>query len=340
VSAAADNSGQPLHLLRESVPDWNAWRAENPSVQISLVGEDLSDLQLSDVNLGGIDLSKAELCGAHLDRANLKMSKLFQTDLSGAQLVNAELYKADLEHAFLSGADLSGAYLAQANLTHADLRGACLDGARLNESSLRGARLNEAVLRSAVLTSADLTGADFRSVDLTDSELRGISYGSPAERRGRFLGIRGLESCHGNALFVRDAKDQDYLDALEMAIDATPGSWSKAGKRLLFGAWGLIDYGRSLGRPFFCAALLSFVFGLIYMFDMCLGWGLIDFSRSAQTPLTPFYFSIVTYSTLGYGDVLPLTWLGELLVMLEVVLGYTTLGLILSILANRVARRA
>jgi hypothetical protein len=330
----------PIHLLRESIQDWNAWRAENSTVPLSLVGVDLCDADLNGVDLGGADLSNAELCGAHMDRANLKMSILRQADLSGARLVGAELYKADLEGAFLTGADMSNAYLAQANLMHADLRGTHLEGARLNESNLRGAQLGEAVLHLTVLTNADATGADFRRVDLANADLQGLAYGSPAQRRGRFLGIRGLDSCHGNALFVRDAKDQDYLDALESAIDATKGVWIRRGKRLLFGAWGLIDYGRSLGRLFSYAALICFLFGLLYMFDSQQGWGLIEYPESARSPLSPFYFSIVTYTTLGYGDVLPVSWQGELLVMLEVVFGYTTLGLLLSVLANRVARRA
>ncbi len=339
----SDRSGTepaPLHLLREDVSAWNAWRAEFPSAELNLTGEDLSDLDLNAANLGGADLSGAELCGTHLERANLKMARLHEADLSGAILVGAELYKADLRGAFLTGADLSRAYLAQADLEGADLRGARLGEARLAEANLRGAVLAEAVLARADLSEVDLTGADLRKADFSEADLHGLSYGAPAERRGRFLGIRGLDSCHGNALFVRDAKDQDYLDALERAIDATPGPWAKGGKRLLFSAWGLIDYGRSLGRPFLYAALLSFAFGLVYLADMRLGWGLIDYSDSSQDLLTPFYFSIETYTTLGFGEITPMHWLGELLVMLEVVLGYTTLGLLLSILANRVARRA
>ena len=330
----------PLHLLREDVGAWNAWRAKFPSADLSLAGEDLSDLDLSNADLGGADLSGAELCGTRLERANLKMASLRGADLSGAILIDAELYKADLRGAFLTGADLSRAYLAQAKLEAADLRGAGLGRARLAEADLRRAVLAGAVLARAELTNVDLTGADLRKADLSEADLHGLSYGTPAERRGCFLGIRGLDSCHGHALFVRDAKDQDYLDALERAIDATPGKWTRRRKRLLFSAWGLIDYGRSLGRPFLYAALLCFAFGLVYLADMRLGWGLIDYSGSSQDLLTPFYFSIETYTTLGFGEITPMHWLGELLVMLEVVLGYATLGLLLSILANRVARRA
>jgi sorbitol-specific phosphotransferase system component IIC len=59
-----------------------------------------------------------------------------------------------------------------------------------------------------------------------------------------------------------------------------------------------------------------------------------------KTFFTPVYYSIVTYTTLGFGDVTPRTVRGELFVTLEVIIGYLTLGLLISILANKVARRS
>ena len=67
---------------------------------------------------------------------------------------------------------------------------------------------------------------------------------------------------------------------------------------------------------------------------------LLDYKDSAKTWFTPFYFSIVTYTTLGFGDVKPKTLAGELVVSSEVILGYTTLGLLLSVLAQNIARRS
>ena len=43
---------------------------------------------------------------------------------------------------------------------------------------------------------------------------------------------------------------------------------------------------------------------------------------------------------LGFGYLQPKHWIGEILLVLEGTLGYVTLGLLLSILANRVARRS
>jgi hypothetical protein len=330
----------PVELLRQDLDAWNAWRAEHPAVPVSLAGADLSDLDLGGADLGGLDLSEAELCDTRLERANLKMADLRGADLSAACLAEAELYKADLRGSYLTGADLRRSYVVQARLEGADLRGAHLEGARLDEAVLRDARLAECKLAGATLTGADLTGADLRKADLSDADLHGLRYGDSAQRRGRFLGIRGLSSCHGNALFVRDAGDQDYLDALEASIVAQPSGWRRGLGRAMFGAWGLIDYGRSLARPLLYAALLCLLFGLVYLADMRLAWGLMDYSGSARDVLTPFYYSIVTYTTLGFGDITPVHWGGEALVIAEVLLGYTTLGVLLSILANKVARRA
>ena len=158
--------------------------------------------------------------------------------------------------------------------------------------------------------------------------------------RGKFFGISGLESTAGNALFVRDARDQDYLDTMERAIAELPPGAGKFFKTRFFRAWGLIDYGRSLITPLIYASALVLMFGIIFGLDMVLGWGLVDFEGTSRSWITPLYFSVVTYTTLGFGDVTPVHWIGELLVIVEVILGYTTLGLILSILANKVARRS
>jgi hypothetical protein len=157
---------------------------------------------------------------------------------------------------------------------------------------------------------------------------------------GHYHGVRGLDSCFGNALFVRDAQDQDYLDTLKHNIDHTVDPRERKFKRFWFRAWSLIDYGRSLAKPATYALSLAGVFGVIYWLDMVLGWGLMDYSGTAESWLTPFYYSIVTYTTLGFGDITPKHWFGEVIVVIEVMLGYTTLGLLLSILANMVARRS
>ena len=58
------------------------------------------------------------------------------------------------------------------------------------------------------------------------------------------------------------------------------------------------------------------------------------------TFLSSFYYSVVTLTTLGYGDVLPASPAAQIVAMVEVALGYVMLGGLLSIFSNKMARRA
>ncbi|MCP4148818.1 MAG: two pore domain potassium channel family protein [bacterium] len=48
------------------------------------------------------------------------------------------------------------------------------------------------------------------------------------------------------------------------------------------------------------------------------------------------YFSVVTFTTLGYGDIVPCRGIGRFLVILEVLLGYSILGVLLAIILRRI----
>src|SRR5208282_4187067 len=114
----------------------------------------------------------------------------------------------------------------------------------------------------------------------------------------------------GNRIFVRDASDQDYLDTIEEQLHTWWG-------RFAFWLWGLTDYGRSLMSVVVFASILISLFGAAYAH-----WHkMIDAGGRSKTPFTPYYFSIVTYTTLGFGDVKPNNLKGEILVSIEVILG-------------------
>ena len=339
---------------------------------------DLNRANLSDAILGGCDFSGADLGGANLSRANLDRAILRDANLSRVNFTDASLSTADLAEANLSlanftgatlsdadltGASLSGALLRGANLGQAVLGSANLSGANLHRAYLSGAALDRANLRGgdlsrAMLIGANLKGANLSLADLSDADLSGANLdnadlsGANLNRtnlsranlsnaqltgvqwqlrtmRGCYMGIRGLDSCFGNALFKRAAADQDFIDTLEAHLKGTR-------RMALFRAWGLIDYGRSLLRVAAISFGLAAIYGVIYrIFPQ-----ILDYKDSANTWFTPYYFSIVTYTTLGFGDVRPATLAGEIIVSSEVILGYTTLGLLLSVLAQSIARRS
>ena len=52
------------------------------------------------------------------------------------------------------------------------------------------------------------------------------------------------------------------------------------------------------------------------------------------------YYSVVTFTTLGFGDITPKTLEASRWLMAEVILGYVMLGGLISIFANKIARRS
>ncbi|MGI9624475.1 MAG: pentapeptide repeat-containing protein [Acidimicrobiales bacterium] len=329
-----------LEILQLGVDAWNEWRTVNPTVRPSLRAADLSGRDLSRANLSETDLAGADRDDVDLSRANLKMCDLSGADLAGADLAGADLYKADLANVFGVGATFEGAYLAESCLAGADLRGAAFGSSDLTKADLSTANLVGADLGGADMSGADIRGADVSQANVAGASVYGLQYGSFMTMSGHYFAVRGLDSCYGNALFTRDARDQDYLDSMRRSMEETPSPWKRKLKLFAFSAWSVIDFGRSLAKPAVYALTIAMLFGVLYTFDRSYSWGMMDYSGSADTPLSPFYYSIVTYTTLGFGDITPVNWVGEIVVVSEVIMGYTTLGLLLSILANRVARQS
>ena len=224
------------------------------------------------------------------------------------------------------------------DLTDADLRKRKIIGFDLSETDLNGAHLDETDLSGSNLYRANLTGCWFIKTDLTGTDLREALFSGSqifsvvykrALMRGKCLGIQDIPTSYCDAIFRRDVTDQDYLDALE-------ARWRGTWRMALFWLWGRIDYGRCLHCVGGWALLIAILFGSIYAkFPQ-----LLNYDDSAHTLITPFYYSFVTYTTLGFGDVTPKSWIGELLVTIEVILGYLTLGLLVAVLSQKIARRS
>jgi hypothetical protein len=284
-----------------------------------LAGAMLGGMQLSNADLHGCDLNNADLQGAVLIGANLLGS-----DLHDARLNHASLVAANLRGANLSGADFTSAHLIKAHLNDARCAQARFSHADLSHAVLRRANMTSCDLSNASLVEADLTGASLKSANLDHASVMGVKYD---RRRLTCRGIRA-DTCYGHAVLKRDILDQDWIETFR--------AQSRRHYALYLFWWLFTDCGRSLLRVWLAATLLAMLFGFAYA-----GFpGLLNTSRGVQTAWTPFYFSFVTFTTLGFGDVTPGSLAGEVVVTCEVVLGYITLGILVSILANKVARRS
>lgn len=124
---------EALELLKNDLPRFNKFKADNPRLRLDLHGADLSGCELAKA-----DLRRANLEGAHFRRANLQGAELNNCRLVGADFRGANLDAANFHRTELQDADLRGAKLGsfdQESLRvclHAD----CFRGVRLDREHL------------------------------------------------------------------------------------------------------------------------------------------------------------------------------------------------------------
>lgn len=123
-------------------------------------------------------------------------------------------------------------------------------------------------------------------------------------------------------------------------------SWRERKHRFWFVLWEVTSHcGRSFSLWAIWSSLFAILFALIYYF----GFGEAHFSYNVQKMIYEgkrpdfwgfLYYSVVTFTTLGFGDIVPTTNIARLFVGTEVILGYIMLGGLISIFANKLARRS
>lgn len=152
--------------IRRRVSGGLIYSGSTPSIGALVEMAVKEGIDLSDSDLSSLNLAHAELCGAVLIRADLRRSNLIGADLTGAKLTEATLASANMTGATMCKANLAGADLSDANLSHVNGAWAFLAGANLSETNLTnadlsganlsGAQMFETILRGTILTGAYL----------------------------------------------------------------------------------------------------------------------------------------------------------------------------------------
>jgi len=166
--------------------------------------------------------------------------------------------------------------------------------------------------------------------------------GKPEKPAQFFLDRQNIDEV-SNPLFKRYVADQQYIRSFQENHNVVYWLWRIS-----------CNCGRSLMLWAFWSLILALIFGLLYADFSCpsflndtfisdfLDWvdPKIKIGDTANNWFTGFYFSIVTFTTLGFGDVTPADGAGQFWITLEVILGYVMLGGLISIFANKLARRS
>ena len=317
-------------------------RGERSQSPLNLSWLRLAGLDLSELDLSGADLSGSDLSGAQLNKTRMMRCKLSGANLTGADLSGAEFAGSDLSDCCLEGVQAEGTGFGMTTMQRVRLFGAEMDHATfsksdLSDSDLRCAKLRQARLHGSNLTRVDLSQADLTGANLEGADVKRADFNDTILCASRLSGLIHYESANWIGVDIRDIHftgaylmrrfvlDQNFLEEFR-----TRGRIASLAYQVW---WVTSDCGRSLSRWGLWTAALVLFFAWLYTL---VG---IDYG-SYPTYLSPLYYSVVTLTTLGYGDVVPKTPAAQVLAMLEVFTGYVMLGGLLSIFSNKMARRA
>lgn len=277
----------------------------------------LNQWRLDDVASGNEPLSRENIkkliCvnGGHGAGLDLSFRNLHAADLSECNLRETCLRGADLGHTDLRDADLFRADLREADLFRADLRGTFMREAQMERIFLAGVRIDE---------QTDLADISWGQKHINEWEKIGFYGNARAVYRQLFTWHknRGYSDVAGEFLY-RDwvCRRLEAQSALSDGISwrspwRIPGAlnllWWKALTAFLFLATFelLFGYGERPFRVCFAAALVVLVFGIIYFLYPLSELGPLGSADLSSRLWHSFYFSLVSFTTLGYGG-----WVGH-----------------------------
>ncbi|WP_226024059.1 pentapeptide repeat-containing protein [Halomicrobium salinisoli] len=270
---------------------------------------------------------------------------LSETVLIGANLANADVSRADLSDVDLRNSNCKDMVASETNFQRANL-----ERANFREADLRGADLRETRFDGATLSDSRISSqTDLGERVIYETEMRG--YSDPHKREnaletairvyGRLEDLSQDNSLNAQASqYYRKSKDvrrrynwQERNYASGIVAEAS---------RMFTG------YGNRPGRVMLTSMFVILVTALLYplvgglertsgtpaifgpidnVTNITVGQYGVTFARSV-------YFSVVTFTTLGYGNLEPKTRMGHYIAGMEALVGTILLALFVGVLTR------
>jgi uncharacterized protein YjbI with pentapeptide repeats len=339
---------------------------------------ELRDAEFPHANLSRANFHNAKVTGANFYRAEMEEAEFTRTTLKESNLTGADLHDAifsgstlkdvefkpscaleSLEHLnqTSNSADPLGASLEDAQLEDGtDLRGANLSGARLYQTAFRNVRINDETqfgidddnkpgkaCRYEYDPNTDVSITDdvsrFRAAARTHRRLESLFEENAMDQRAQNAHIRKQEA--------QRKRERTQLNEGKFPSDSWLESFREFGVKTV--NWHLHRHGESLRQLLTMSGILIFFCGIGYSLggiaqsnpNITYRLTIADFTKPWAVPidlLNGLYFSIITFSTIGYGDFYPSSTLSRLLVGIESLFGALFIALFVFVIGRRVAR--
>ena len=174
----------------------------------------------------------------------------------------------------------------------------------------------------------DISGLlEFLAEDKKNKKERKFNYSRKTEfLPDDFRLILGEKAAAKYPIFTRKIRDDIFLLSFKNKRPIWHFTW-----------WLLADCGRGFFRWAYWSFGMVFFFAAVYILFIP---NAFEIPHPGPKAISFLYFSFVTFTTPGFGDITPLQWYAQIIVTIEVILGYGMLGGLISILANKLARRS
>ncbi|OUS28627.1 potassium transporter Kef [Gammaproteobacteria bacterium 45_16_T64] len=270
--------------------------------------------------MNNFSLARADLQGVNLVNRGAKQ---------GYSLTNSDLYRANLEKAHLFMIDLSGSSLMKANLVDANLHYANLDGCNLLGVNLKGAKVEHVNWGTHItqeLQARKAEGLENRLDLYQQAEEIYRHLRQTAEYQGLFE-LAGHFFQKEMTMRRKQMPKISTSRCISKLVDIFCGYGERPLRVIMFSVSLIVLF-----------ATLYFFAGLSFSGESLGFDSSIGFWENVKVFLGALYFSVVTFTTLGYGDVAPVGGLARALAATEAFLGSFTLALFVVVFVKKMTR--
>lgn len=319
-------------------------------------------IQCANLDFSGFSLNGANLSGAIFYNCKMHNTSINSDSLNAAIFVQSDLYLAyffgvkelsgstfiscKLANIHLQGKDLSGSNFCRSNfkncsidmsnLSNVMMYGCQAFNCNFSRSQLTNANLESSTFEQCTLEYADVIGAKMNKCTLKDLSISKLKFKPVSNSIFKKVvhmhhGMR-LQNVYGDPLLEKRIKDTAYIEAISESHPFLYKLWLASS-----------DCGRSTIRWAIWVVALVLFFAFVYTIqgagEFVINGGLIHLTEHPAKEFAMFtYYSVVTFTTLGFGDITPKSILSMVTVVAEVILGYLMLGVLITLVANKLGK--
>lgn len=345
--------GTPDGIVNDAKSDYLEWGfIETKNVNLSHANLDFADL--TDADLESANLTEATARAANLSNTNLEATTLTRANFGKALLVEANLESSDLTEVSFHGAvltrsNLRNTELSSVNLRGCNLKGVAVDYARLDDIEIdEGTRFGDRSRWEADADAKSKQAIPYLPWRFGPFRTFGRPFTDPDDLEQAELQYRATQ---------RVLRENDLRELPELAVREKHARRKRALAerdywtwiKLAFYRWPL-GYGERVRNVIGTSAVTIVGFGAVYPF--------VGGMEASSQPTTPYafgnllplpswlpegaeilganlYFSAVTFTTLGYGDIQPATPAAQFLASVESLIGALLMAFLVFVLGRR-----